>query len=163
MTNKEAIETLRANYPDACFGQLREAVDMAIEALEKSELSRPADDAIIHQMAIDIIEQIKWERDIAIQQLKDLGYSLGEKIRTDGDTISRQAAIDTLTNLDYTPGEWATKGLSLCKDAIKAISSAHSEIIWCKDCQHNNNCHIQYQAQAGDMFFCGAAERRTDG
>ena len=34
MTNAEAIETLRANYPDACFEQLREAVDAAIEALK---------------------------------------------------------------------------------------------------------------------------------
>ena len=34
MTNAEAIETLRANYPDACFEQLREAVDVAIEALK---------------------------------------------------------------------------------------------------------------------------------
>ena len=33
ITNAEAIETLRANYPDACFGQLREAVDAAIQAL----------------------------------------------------------------------------------------------------------------------------------
>lgn len=33
MTNAEAIETLRANYPDACYEQLREAVDAAIEAL----------------------------------------------------------------------------------------------------------------------------------
>ena len=39
MTNAEAIETLRANYPDICYGQLREAVDMAIEALkEKADL-----------------------------------------------------------------------------------------------------------------------------
>ena len=34
MTNAEAIETLRANYPDACYEQLREAVDKAIKALE---------------------------------------------------------------------------------------------------------------------------------
>ena len=27
------------------------------------------------------VEQIKWERDLAIQQLKDLGYGLGEKAR----------------------------------------------------------------------------------
>ncbi len=33
MTNEEVIKTLKANYPDACFEQLREAVDMAIEAL----------------------------------------------------------------------------------------------------------------------------------
>lgn len=38
-------------------------------------------------------EQIKWERDTAIQQLADLGYGLGEKPRRD-DCISRKAAID---------------------------------------------------------------------
>lgn len=39
MTREEAIETLRANYPDACFEQLREAVDKAIEALEANAQS----------------------------------------------------------------------------------------------------------------------------
>lgn len=38
MTNAEAIETLRANYPDACFEQLREAVDAAIEALKVADM-----------------------------------------------------------------------------------------------------------------------------
>jgi rubrerythrin len=33
MTNSEAIDTLQANYPDACFEQLRDAVDTAIHAL----------------------------------------------------------------------------------------------------------------------------------
>ena len=37
MTNAEAIETLRANYPDTCFEQLRCAVDMAIKALEEPQ------------------------------------------------------------------------------------------------------------------------------
>lgn len=41
MTNAEAIETLRANYPDACYEQLREAVDTAIEALKKQIPQRP--------------------------------------------------------------------------------------------------------------------------
>ncbi len=41
MTNREAIETLRANYPDACFEQLREAVDKAISALEKQIPKEP--------------------------------------------------------------------------------------------------------------------------
>ena len=35
MNNQEAIETLGANYPDACYEQLRKAVDMAISTLEK--------------------------------------------------------------------------------------------------------------------------------
>lgn len=29
----------------------------------------------------EVVSQIKWERDMAVQQLKDLGYSLGEKPR----------------------------------------------------------------------------------
>ena len=50
--------------------ELYEALSMAINALSS-------------------IEQIRWERDIAIEQLKELGYSLGEKIRTSEDCISR--------------------------------------------------------------------------
>lgn len=38
MTNIEAIEILRANYPDACYEQLREAVDVAISSLKLSEI-----------------------------------------------------------------------------------------------------------------------------
>ena len=41
MTNAEALETLRANRPDACFEQLRGAVDMAIDALKKQIPVKP--------------------------------------------------------------------------------------------------------------------------
>lgn len=41
----------------------------------------------------EVLDQYKWERDIAIQQLKELGYGFGQEPKTDGDTISRQAAI----------------------------------------------------------------------
>lgn len=41
MTNAEAIEILRANYPDACYEQLRCAVDMAIDALKKQIPQKP--------------------------------------------------------------------------------------------------------------------------
>lgn len=40
MTREEAIEILKANYPDACFEQLRDAVDMAISALKQPEIVR---------------------------------------------------------------------------------------------------------------------------
>lgn len=43
MTIKEAIETLEANYPDACFEQLRDAVDVAISALKQPEIIRCMD------------------------------------------------------------------------------------------------------------------------
>lgn len=37
MTITEAIEVLGANYPDACFEQLREAVDVAIVVLKAQD------------------------------------------------------------------------------------------------------------------------------
>ena len=43
MTNKEAIETIQANYPDESYTMLREALDMAIEALEKQETFEPVE------------------------------------------------------------------------------------------------------------------------
>lgn len=49
MDRKQAIETLRANYPDACYEQLREAVDAAIEALKAQDA---AGDTISRQAAI---------------------------------------------------------------------------------------------------------------
>lgn len=33
MTREEAIVVLKRNYPDACFSDLREAVDVAIQSL----------------------------------------------------------------------------------------------------------------------------------
>ena len=35
MTNKEAIEAIKCNYPPENYTRLREALDKAIEALEK--------------------------------------------------------------------------------------------------------------------------------
>lgn len=56
MTNAEAIETLKANYPDACFEQLREAVDKAIKALEDEEIIKST--SIINAYKI-VLEDMK--------------------------------------------------------------------------------------------------------
>lgn len=40
MTNKEAIETLKSNYPASCYSMLREAVDTAIAALIEQDTER---------------------------------------------------------------------------------------------------------------------------
>lgn len=70
------------------------------------------------------IEQIKWERDTAIQQLKDLGYGLGEKPRTDGDCISRQTAIDLWDK--YHP-YIATKAMEYDRD-LRALPPVQPDI-----------------------------------
>lgn len=40
MTNKEAIEVIKCNYPPENYTRLREALDMTIEALEKADKYR---------------------------------------------------------------------------------------------------------------------------
>lgn len=44
-------------------------------------------------------EQVEWERDVAIEQLEQLGYSLGEKIRTSEDCVSRKEGINAVKDL----------------------------------------------------------------
>lgn len=73
-------------------------------------------------------DQIRWERDTAIQQLKDFGYGLGEKPRTDGDCISRQAAIDAMAELQGRASTKAElKGISKAWKRIKQLSSVQPE------------------------------------
>lgn len=50
-----------------------------------------------------VYEQVAWERDIAIQQLKELGYSLGEKINklSDKQRISELEDVCASTNAQY--------------------------------------------------------------
>ena len=79
MTNTEAIETLRANYPDAYFEQLRDAVDAAIEALKAQDVTG---DTISRQAAINAaditdytglaIDDVKKVTDEVVKELKKL-------------------------------------------------------------------------------------------
>ena len=48
--------------------------------LENDEVVQALSHAIT---CVGALEQIIWERDIAIQQLNELGYQFGEKIRSD--------------------------------------------------------------------------------
>lgn len=68
----------------------------------------------------EVLDQYKWERDIAIQQLKELGYGFGQEPKTYGDTISRQAAIDVASRECH---EW--RGIfSDIEQGLKELPSA---------------------------------------
>lgn len=69
------------------------------------------------------------------------------------DLINRQAAIEVAKKHWYKPD---------IAGALAELPSAEPEIIRCKDCQNDKWCSIQEAAMAGENFFCGAAERRTD-
>ena len=58
MTKREAIDVLRANYPDPCFEDLREAVGLAIESLRGDVPDTNGGDTISRQTAIDAADNI---------------------------------------------------------------------------------------------------------
>lgn len=66
----------------------------------------------------------EWAETITEQFCEDIDDQ--PTVYPDSDTISRQQAIDALDNLDYMPGEWSVRGLSLCKGGIKALPPSPS-------------------------------------
>ena len=93
-------------------------------------------------VSLGVYRQVAWERDIAISQLKDLGYDLGEKLRYD-DTISRQMAIDAVEESrrlnHHKDGKEACAHEYEHRHFLKILLELPSimpEIIHCQDCKH---------------------------
>ena len=84
MTREKAIEVLKTYdmSDDNEDTEFKEALALAISSLKHYKGA--------------YIQQLRAERDIAIEQLEKLGYSLGEVIESSVDAISRQAAIEAL-------------------------------------------------------------------
>ena len=167
MTAKEAIETLKANYPDACYEQLREAVDAAIEAVKAQDV---AGDTIYRQAAIDTVYKMLhdyfWaddeELDAAIATLNDLPPAQPEP---------SQVARDIATIIENE------------QDMRVILKNAQNDIIYCEDCRFRQKApdwkHRQsfgesiwyFEKNRGLNFaetvelndYCSSAKRRADG
>ena len=150
MTNHEAIETLKANYPDACFEQLREAVDTAIFALQRS--THKALDTISIQDVIDVVKHA-WTKGLEptqyIEELPSAQPYTEEQLQKMQDL--EQAEIEKAYELGR-------------KDA-------NAEIVRCKDCRWSDaneigdlsECHhVRGLVNASPNGYCNFAERRTD-
>ena len=78
-----------------------EAIEFGNTILMFAEQEKDSHTYEFTKMAVEALsaepcEQIKWERDTAIAQLKELGFGLGEKPRTSEDCISRKEAIKAM-------------------------------------------------------------------
>ena len=79
--------------------------------------------------ALGAIDQIQWERDIAIQQLNDLGYGFGEKVDKDNNS-----------NQEVKKSNWtyyqATKHLDLFTKTYCRDNSIIDELVFrCSECK----------------------------
>lgn len=66
-------------------GKVYEEHKAVLDILEQEPTSE-----MVH---VETLRQVMWERDIAIDQLHELGYELGQKIESCDDVISRSAAL----------------------------------------------------------------------
>ena len=88
------------------------------------------------------------------------------------DTNSKQAAIDAIRSLwDNAPSAQHLSAMFDCEDAIRALPSAETEIIRCKDCKFytpmnretkTGICNLTMHQNFGDEWYCAGAERKTD-
>lgn len=85
--------------------------------------------------------------------------------------MTKQEAIEVLKGIveEASESEEAVCYVSADEDidalnmAIESLEEQERpEIIRCRNCRHDNNCEIQYSAQAGSKFFCGSAERKDN-
>lgn len=96
-------------------------------------------------------EQVMWERDVAIGQLKELGYGLGQKVEPCDDAISREV-----------PRYWIDKDNKIYKmpDGIptkygKWIDYRDDGFVECPFCGHATNCEDDID-ELHYCFYCGA-------
>ncbi len=93
MTREEIIDGLEIYT----VGRLNKArVHITVEELQKfiDEIKALSQEPTSEMVHVETLRQVMWERDIAIEQLKELGYSLGQKIEPCEDCISRQYLLD---------------------------------------------------------------------
>lgn len=182
MTTHEITEHLEHLLKYVRYSEDAPALREAIEMLKCSEIPNSSDertdkrtgthacDCVSRQAAIDALYHVDEYNGRSIEAIRNLpsaqlAQQLDQKLAQPnlpdtnvGDLISRLSDLRSQYNCFDESERDAYGTLS---EAIK-VPSAQPEIVRCKDCRHNHNCDIQYHAQAGDMFFCAGAERRTD-
>ena len=94
------------------------------------------------------LDQVKWERDTAINQLKELGYGFGEKIEKCDDCISRESVGNMLNNIKMRGSEF---WIDYYRKALDGLSQLPSVTPTITDVENNYN--IGYNCGYADAMF----------
>lgn len=119
MTREEAIETLKANYPDDCYKQLREAVDVAIEALKSHDA---AGETIYRQDAMDAVKHA-WAKGLEpTLYIEDLPSAQPEYEPVKAEDFAKTMSENTLYSFMAWHGEalelMERQGFVICKKTM---------------------------------------------
>ena len=119
---KIAVEEFK-EWRDSYYNKNKLPATMFIEEVIKILEQEPSGETV----SLEAFKQVKWERDIAIEQLKELGYGFGQKIESSGDAISRQAVYEQI-NCWIGSGEYRyTNATHYLTERVKHISPVKSQ------------------------------------
>ena len=112
------------------------------------------------------IDQIKWKRDTAIQQLNELGYSFGEAIRHDKDTINRKGAINAVCTVLYPDADKMNDAKKVLKEMPPAQPEYYDysdiEPLWKYFAEENDINLTDTAKQLKDAMWCGYRKGKAD-
>ena len=112
------------------------------------------------------IEQIKWERNLAIQQLNELGHSFGEAIRHDKDAISRKGAINAVCTVLYPDADKMNDAKKVLKEmpSVQPEYYDYSDIepLWKSFAEENDINLTDTTKQLKDAMWCGYRKGKAD-
>ena len=166
MTREDAIKWSKDYLKTGYFPmpQYEQAFEMAIKALSQEPTSE-----MVH---VETLRQVMWERDIAIEQLHELGYELGQKIEPCDDAVSR---LDKIRQIIAIPNsviqEDVMKYQMICellKDELPSVTQKsgkwhrkHDSIVndWFWEC---DKCSCGYQHEYNYCPNCGAKMESED-
>ena len=162
MSNEEAIAYIKQNcYGDWCEDDWRDAMDMAIKALEQ------------RGNTVDLFNLTEEERQQNQWYVQGYADAVRERKQCQ-EAISRQAAINAADNIierDTSGNNDVVKAMTAWKMYVEALPSVQPEIIHCLDCRYMHEDTIFGQcwcnktsgcSKVNKDDFCSKAERRTD-
>ena len=139
MTKAEAIEILRANYPDACYEQLREAVNMAIEALETDVPDTNVGDMISRQAVLNYIDNMPSEltadgrRMIRRIRLTEYIQDSLPSVQPEPSEITDEQAILHLQSTGWMQNHDREMYESGLRERLADDSGSYDSLIFCED------------------------------
>lgn len=153
-------------YGQGNMGEQKEALDMAIKALEQ----QPCEDTISRQAAIDAVEfGITYAKaiDIKTGEVREFFKESNEELMKAAERIKQlpSAQPDPIKiNIDDLNKEDLERFKKELGNTPITVMPAQPEIIRCKDCKWKNNriCTRAVEVWIDDDKFCAWAERRTD-